>query len=84
VSTNGSADGREPLRPNRSEGGGLAISVMGCGYLGAVRAACMAALGHDVVGFDVDAAKINDGFRQLISWWGAERAMESAPVGALV
>ena len=32
--------------------------MIGCGYLGAVHAACMASLGHDVVGFDVDALKI--------------------------
>jgi UDPglucose 6-dehydrogenase len=31
---------------------------MGCGYLGAVHAAAMAELGHEVVGIDVDAAKI--------------------------
>jgi UDPglucose 6-dehydrogenase len=29
------------------------VSVFGCGYLGAVHAACMASLGHDVVGVDV-------------------------------
>jgi len=34
------------------------LSVIGCGYLGAVHAASMAELGHDVVGIDVDAAKI--------------------------
>jgi UDPglucose 6-dehydrogenase len=34
------------------------ISVIGCGYLGAVHAACMADLGHEVVGIDVDPAKI--------------------------
>jgi UDPglucose 6-dehydrogenase len=34
------------------------ITVIGCGYLGAVHAACMADLGHDVVGIDVDVAKI--------------------------
>jgi UDPglucose 6-dehydrogenase len=34
------------------------ISVIGCGYLGAVHAACMAQLGHEVVGIDVDAAKV--------------------------
>ena len=34
------------------------LTVIGCGYLGAVHAACMAQLGHDVVGIDVDAAKV--------------------------
>jgi UDPglucose 6-dehydrogenase len=35
----------------------MRISVIGCGYLGAVHAAAMSRLGHDVVGIDVDAAK---------------------------
>jgi UDPglucose 6-dehydrogenase len=34
------------------------ISVIGCGYLGAVHAASLAALGHSVVGVDIDADKI--------------------------
>jgi UDPglucose 6-dehydrogenase len=34
------------------------ISVIGCGYLGAVHAAAMAELGHDVVGVDVDEKRI--------------------------
>jgi UDPglucose 6-dehydrogenase len=32
----------------------MRISVIGCGYLGAVHATCMAKLGHEVVGIDVD------------------------------
>ena len=36
----------------------MRISVIGCGYLGAVHAACMADLGHEVVGIDVDPRKI--------------------------
>ncbi len=37
----------------------MKISVIGCGYLGAVHAACMADLGHEVVGVDIDKAKID-------------------------
>ncbi|MCW2636457.1 MAG: rkpK [Blastococcus sp.] len=37
----------------------MRISVIGCGYLGAVHAASMAELGHDVVGIDVDQDKVN-------------------------
>ncbi|MGY1914933.1 UDP-glucose dehydrogenase family protein [Blastococcus sp. SYSU DS0973] len=36
----------------------MRISVIGCGYLGAVHAASMAELGHDVVGLDVDRDKV--------------------------
>jgi UDPglucose 6-dehydrogenase len=35
------------------------ISVIGCGYLGAVHAAAMASLGHEVVGIDVDERKVD-------------------------
>ncbi|MCC2310066.1 UDP-glucose dehydrogenase family protein [Cellulomonas chengniuliangii] len=35
----------------------MRISVIGCGYLGAVHAAAMASLGHEVVGIEVDAHK---------------------------
>lgn len=36
----------------------LKISVIGCGYLGAVHAAALAQLGHTVVGLDVDAERV--------------------------
>ncbi|TAK68690.1 MAG: UDP-glucose 6-dehydrogenase, partial [Actinomycetota bacterium] len=36
----------------------LRISVIGTGYLGAVHAACLADLGFEVVGVDVDAVKV--------------------------
>jgi UDPglucose 6-dehydrogenase len=35
----------------------MRLSVIGCGYLGAVHSAAMASLGHEVVGIDVDEAK---------------------------
>lgn len=37
----------------------MRMSVIGCGYLGAVHAAAMAALGHDVVGVDTDPARLD-------------------------
>ena len=36
----------------------MRMSVIGCGYLGAVHAASMAELGHEVTGVDVDATKV--------------------------
>jgi UDPglucose 6-dehydrogenase len=36
----------------------LRLSVIGCGYLGAVHAASMAELGHEVIGVDVDPGKV--------------------------
>ena len=36
----------------------MKLSVIGCGYLGAVHAASMAELGHDVTGIDVDPERI--------------------------
>src|SRR4051794_32572376 len=42
----------------RGETMAASISVIGTGYLGATHAACMAELGHDVIAYDVDEAKI--------------------------
>lgn len=36
----------------------MKITVIGCGYLGAVHAACMAKLGHEVLGVDVDPGRV--------------------------
>ena len=36
----------------------MRLSVIGCGYLGAVHAAAMASIGHDVVGIDTDESKV--------------------------
>jgi UDPglucose 6-dehydrogenase len=38
----------------------MRMTVIGCGYLGAVHAPCMADLGHDVTGVDVDEVKIKE------------------------
>ncbi len=35
----------------------MKLTVIGCGYLGATHAACMAELGHEVLGVEVDDAK---------------------------
>jgi UDPglucose 6-dehydrogenase len=37
---------------------GRRIAVFGTGYLGATHAACMAELGHEVIGVDIDATKL--------------------------
>lgn len=37
----------------------MKISVLGCGYLGAVHAASMASLGHDVTAIDIDEERIS-------------------------
>ncbi|MEU7648829.1 UDP-glucose dehydrogenase family protein [Streptomyces huasconensis] len=37
----------------------MKMTVIGCGYLGATHAACMAELGHEVLGMDVDIDKVH-------------------------
>ncbi len=46
------------LRPFRLVETRPSVSVVGLGYVGAVSTACLAALGHRVVGVDVDAEKV--------------------------
>lgn len=36
----------------------MKISIIGCGYVGAVTGACFAALGHDIIFVDIDPAKV--------------------------
>jgi UDPglucose 6-dehydrogenase len=35
------------------------LTVIGCGHLGATHAACMASIGHEVLGVDIDAVKVD-------------------------
>ena len=36
----------------------MKMTVIGCGHLGATHAACMASIGHEVVGVDIDEDKV--------------------------
>lgn len=47
----------------------MKLSVIGCGYLGAVHAAAMASLGHEVVGIDTDATRIEQLSRGLAPFY---------------
>ena len=59
----------------------MKLSVIGCGYLGAVHAAAMASIGHDVVGIDVDERKI-DALVERRSRRSSSRAcLSSSPSG---
>ena len=44
----------------------LRLAVLGTGYLGATHAACMADLGYDVLGMDVDTDKVASLSRKAI------------------
>jgi UDPglucose 6-dehydrogenase len=37
----------------------MRLTVIGCGHLGATHAACMAEIGHDVLGVDIDEDKVD-------------------------
>lgn len=64
----------------------MKISVIGCGYLGAVHAACMAQLGHDVIGIDVNpdtVAALNEGRAPFFEPGLPELLAESEATGRL-
>ena len=57
------------------------IAVIGSGYVGTVMAACLADLGHDVVGVEIDTAKLtmlNDGIVPFF-----EAGLEERPVSGI-
>ena len=45
------------------------ISVFGLGYVGCVGVGCLAKLGHHVIGYDVDANKVNRISRASLPLW---------------
>ncbi|TEX49988.1 MAG: UDP-glucose 6-dehydrogenase [Actinomycetales bacterium mxb001] len=47
----------------------MRLSVVGTGYLGATHAACMAELGHDVIGLDTDPAKVAALSQGRVPFW---------------
>jgi len=56
----GESSGWEDVQPpGRRYASRVRISVIGCGYLGAVHAACMADFGHEVVGVDIERDKVD-------------------------
>src|ERR1700753_333841 len=58
----------------------MRISVIGTGYLGAVHAACMASVGHEVVGYDTDPAKVESLSRGVAPFFerGFDKLLQSA------
>ncbi|MBF8192257.1 nucleotide sugar dehydrogenase [Nonomuraea sp. K274] len=64
----------------------MRISVFGLGYVGCVSAACLASMGHEVVGVDVNPAKvdlINDGHTPIVEERIGELVAQVAQEGML-
>jgi UDP-N-acetyl-D-mannosaminuronate dehydrogenase len=58
----------------------MRVSVLGCGYLGAVRAVTMTELGHEVVGIDVDHRKLDALSRGVVLRAGLRGPPDPRPV----
>ena len=52
----------------------MRVTVIGCGHLGATHAACMASIGHEVLGVDIDADKV--GLLNLGKGWFHEPGLD--------
>jgi len=66
--------------------GKSAISVFGLGYVGSVSAACLASMGHRVIGVDVSAAKVemvNSGRSPILEARMSEMVAEQSSAGRL-
>ncbi|MEV6669021.1 nucleotide sugar dehydrogenase [Streptomyces sp. NPDC051162] len=64
----------------------MRVSVLGLGYVGCVSAACLARLGHEVIGVDVNQAKVdlvNDGRAPVVEERIGELVAEAVRTGAL-
>ncbi len=64
----------------------MKVAIFGLGYVGAVSGACLAELGHDVVGVDVSAAKVamlNRGEAPIVEEMIAELTAEAVRSGRL-
>ncbi|MHC0429156.1 nucleotide sugar dehydrogenase [Streptomyces sp. O3] len=64
----------------------MRVSVFGLGYVGCVSAACLASLGHEVIGVDVNQAKVdlvNDGKAPVVEERIGQLTAEVVRTGAL-
>ncbi|WP_274564361.1 nucleotide sugar dehydrogenase [Streptomyces spiramyceticus] len=64
----------------------MRVSVLGLGYVGCVSAACLASLGHEVIGVDVNQVKVdlvNDGEAPVVEERIGELIAEVVRTGAL-
>ena len=64
----------------------MRVSVFGLGYVGCVSAACLASMGHEVIGVDVNQVKVdlvNDGKAPVVEERIGELIAEVVRTGAL-